>query len=286
MKRIAIILAAIAVFCSCNSNTEPKVMARYVPERMDDFIMENNLIAARIYGQALEGNPTSPGIDVWVKMPGALVADEWYKHFQLDGDEEYYHHNHGGKDCYKVAVSLGAGASAAVVDGKLILPSTNYRSYDILEQSADKVVFVLHYPQWEADGLKISLDKKITVTADTHFFKCEDSYNFEGAEQLMVVAGINRHTALQTIEEELCESDRYALWEKASDTHAEPEDGRIGVAVYVPEAQMRGLLADESHGVCGRVVSSGETFTYYFGNCWSAADIKNAADWFNMVKGL
>lgn len=284
MKKYLILLAALAALTACK--TDPKVMARYVPERMDDFIMENNLIAARIYGQALEGNPTSPGIDVWVKMPGALVADEWYKHFQEDGDEEYYHHNHGGKDCYKVAVSLGGGASVPVVNGKFLFPATNYRSYDILEQSADKVVFVLHYPQWEAEGMKISLDKKITVTADTHFFKCEDCYSFEGAEQMLVVAGINRHAALETIEKEYCGEDRYALWEKASDTHAEPEDGRIGVAVYVPGAQVSGLMDGGNHGVCGRQLASGETFTYYFGNCWSTAGIQTAEDWFQMVKEL
>ena len=41
---------------------------------MSDFVFENNLIAGRFYGKALEGNPTSPGIDIWVKLPGALVA--------------------------------------------------------------------------------------------------------------------------------------------------------------------------------------------------------------------
>ena len=76
-------------------------MARAVPERADDFVFENDLIAGRFYGEALEGNPTSPGIDIWVKKPGALVADEWYKGAMEDPD--YYHHDHGGKDCYKVA---------------------------------------------------------------------------------------------------------------------------------------------------------------------------------------
>ena len=107
MKRILVLLAAAAALCACSQ--EKKVMARFVPERSDDFVFENNLIAGRFYGKALEGNPTSPGLDIWVKLPGKLVADEWYKGYETQSDE-YYHHDHGGKDCYKVAVSLGGGA--------------------------------------------------------------------------------------------------------------------------------------------------------------------------------
>lgn len=284
MKKAIIILAGILALAGCTS--QPKVMARYVPERMDDFVFENNLIAGRIYGEALEGNPTSPGIDIWVKLPGALVANDWFKHFVEDGNEEYYHQDHGGKDCYKVAVSLGGGASVPVVEGRFLFPATNYRSYRILTDTAEKVEFVLEYPQWEADVLKIALSKKITVIPDTYFLHCEDCYTFEGADSLLVVAGVNRHLALETIQEEMIEKDRYALWEKASDTHAEPEEGMIGVAVYVPGAEISGLMNGESHGVCGRFIKSGEPFSYYFGNCWSKGNVKSAQEWFNLVKKL
>ena len=123
MKRIFIVLLALAALCACSQ--DKKVMARFVPERSDDFVFENNLIAGRFYGKALEGNPTSPGLDIWVKLPGKLVADEWYKGFQTESDA-YYHHDHGGKDCYKVAVSLGGGASSPLIDGKLCYPATNW----------------------------------------------------------------------------------------------------------------------------------------------------------------
>ena len=62
MKRIFTVLLALAALCACSQ--EKKVMARYVPERSDDFVFENNLIAGRFYGKALEGNPTSPGLRV------------------------------------------------------------------------------------------------------------------------------------------------------------------------------------------------------------------------------
>ena len=282
MKRYFYLLLAAALLAASCRAPEPKVMARAVPERADDFVFENNLIAGRFYGQALEGNPTSPGIDIWVKLPGQLVADSWYA--EAVKDPEYYHHNHDGKDCYKVAVSLGGGASAPMIGSHLVFPATNYRSWEILEQKPDKVVFVLHYPEWEAaEGLRVALDKKVTVTPDTYFCRVDDTYTFSGAETLTVAAGILRHGAQETIESEQKGDDRYAIWEHASDQSVEPEDGMIGVAVVMPGAQQ--VFADKEldHALCARTVKSGETLTYYFGSCWSKGDIKTARDWFDVV---
>ena len=284
MKKFITAVALIAALCSCNSAQEQKVMARYVPERADDYVFENNLIAGRIYGKALEGNPTSPGIDIWVKMPGKLVANEWYAEAQKDGS--YYHHNHDGKDCYKVSVSLGGGASVPYINGELWYPATNWRSCETLEESADKVVFVLHYPEWQAGEVSVKLDKKIIVSADSYFCKAEDTYTFSGAETLPVAAGVFRHPGQDTIEDELIGSDRYAIWEHASDQSVEPEDGMLGVGVYMPGAESVSVTEDGSHGVCVKSVKSGETLTYYFGSCWSKGDVKTSAAWFETVNGL
>lgn len=286
MKKTIVIAAALLTLAACAPKTEEqKVMARAVPERADDFVFENNLIAGRIYGQALEGNPTAPGIDIWVKMPGKLVADEWYAAAQEDPN--YYHHNHGdGKDCYKVAVSLGAGASVPVIDGQLAYPATNYREYEIVKQTPDTVEFVLSYPEWKVGDISVSLDKKISVYTDSHFCKVEDSYNFSGADSLTVAAGIFRHPEQQTIEEEHSGADRYAIWEHASDQSIEPEDGMLGVAVYVPGCESVSVTEDGMHGLCSKSIKPGETFSYWFGSCWSKADIKTAEDWFALVDSL
>ena len=276
---------AVFALAGCKQQpAEPKVMARFVPERADDFVFENNLIAGRFYGKALEGNPTSPGIDIWVKMPGKLVADTWYAEAQKD--PEYYHHNHGdGKDCYKVSVSLGGGASAPLIDGRLAMPATNYRSYDIVEQTPDKVVFVLHYPEWEAaEGVKVSLDKQVTVCADSYFCRVDDTWNFSGAETLTVAAGLLRHSAQETIEQERLTPTAYAIWEHASDQSIEPEDGMLGVAVVVPGAKDVCVHEELDHGIATREVKSGETFTYYFGSCWSKGDLQTPEAWFAEVE--
>ncbi|MBQ9548596.1 MAG: DUF4861 family protein [Bacteroidales bacterium] len=286
MKRLFLIaLAAVSLAACAPKQAEQKVLARFVPERSDDFVFENNLIAGRFYGKAIEGNPTSPGVDIWVKLPGQLVADVWYAEAQKD--PQYYHHNHDGKDCYKVAVSLGGGASAPLIDGKLCLPATNYHEWEVLEQGPEKVVFVLHYPEWEAaEGIKVSLDKQVTVCADSYFCRVDDCYKFSGAETLDIAAGMIRHGALQTIEAEWQSGDRYAIWEHASDQSVEPEDGMLGVAVVLPGA--REVRADEAldHCLCVKSVKSGEPFTYYFGSCWSKGDIQTPEAWFEAVKKI
>jgi len=283
MKRILSILVAVAALASCTQAPEKKVMARFVPERADDFVFENNLIAGRFYGQALEGNPTSPGLDIWVKLPGKLVADEWYKGYETQSDE-YYHHDHGGKDCYKVSVSLGGGASTPLIDGQLRFPATNYRSYDIVEETPEKVVFTLHYPEWEAvDGVKVSLDKTVTVTPDTYFCDVEDIYTFTGRDTLAIAAGINVHAAQNTVEKQSVLPTAVAIWEHASDQTFEPEDGMLGVAVVMPEADATFLTEDGTHLVACKRIVSGEPLHYSFGSCWSKGDVKTAEEWFALV---
>jgi len=267
MKKLFYAMLGLMALAACTQAPEKKVMARFVPERSDDFVFENNLVAGRIYGKALEGNPTSPGIDIWVKLPGKLVADEWYKGYETQSDE-YYHHDHGGKDCYKVAVSLGGGASTPLIDGKLRFPATNFRSWEVVEDTPEKVVFTLHYPEWEAaDGVKVALDKTITVVPDTYFFDVEDVYAFEGIDTLAIAAGINTHAALETVEKQWTTDTAVAIWEHASDQTFEPEDGMLGVAVVMPGADATFTTEDGTHLVACKRIVSGQPLRYRFGSC-------------------
>jgi len=284
MKRYIIAAFSMLLALTACGPKEDSVLARHVPERSDDFVWENDLVCYRAYGQALEGNPTSPGFDVWVKLPGALVADRRYKD-ELENGRTYHKDWGNGKDCYKVGVSLGAGASSPVVDGVIQYPATNWRSFEILEKKADKVVFVLDYPSWTMpEGTEVSLKKKITVEAGSYFCKCEDTYSFEGPQEICVAVGVNRHTELDGIINESMLDDRYVLWEKASDQSVEPEEGLIGVAVVLPGADYCGLSADNTHGICTKKVKSGEPVVYYFGSCWSKGEVKSWEKWLETAK--
>lgn len=281
-KALFVLIFAGALLCSCGQNSpEEKVMARHVPERMDDFVWENDLIAYRAYGQALEGNPTSPGFDVWVKLPGKLVANEWYEGAKADPD--YYHHNHGGKDCYKVAVSLGAGASSPFVDSALVLPPTNWRSYEILESGPEKVVFELNYPAWDVAGKQVALKKRFTLEAGTYFVKVEDYYTGD-FDELTIAAGIiTNPDRNHFVAESALGTDRVAIWEPASDQSIEPEDGMLGVAVILPGADAVSLDMVPGHAACLKTIRNGECLSYSFGSCWSKGNIKNAVHWFEEV---
>ena len=284
MKKLLIPFALVMLLvCSCQNTPQQKVMARAVPERADDFVFENDLIAGRFYGEALEGNPTSPGLDIWVKLPGALVADTWYA--EAVNDPGYYHHDHGGKDCYKVAVSLGGGASVPFIDGKLCYPATNYRACEVLSLEPSKVVFTLDYPEWEAvEGILVSLHKQVTLEAGSYFADVVDTYTFSGVDSLKVAAGLKLHSAQSTVEESAHTDSSYAIWEHASDQSVEPEDGMIGVAVAMPGAEEVFASSELDHALLVRTVVSGEPLEYRVGSCWSKGDIKDSASWFALVK--
>ncbi|HEX4349738.1 MAG TPA: glycoside hydrolase family 88 protein, partial [Verrucomicrobiae bacterium] len=68
-----------------------KTMARFVPERYDDFAWESDRIAHRTYGLALikAENTISSGPDVWIKKDHRLIVDVMYatKHYHEDNGE-------------------------------------------------------------------------------------------------------------------------------------------------------------------------------------------------------
>lgn len=271
--------AFLFLLSGCKSE-ENKVMARYVPERADDFVWENDKIVYRAYGTALEKETLSPGFDVWVKKEGKLVADEWYKGAMED--PAYYHINHGdGKDCYKVAKSLGGGASAPVIDGEFCFPAHNYATYNIVSSTPTQVSFILYYPEWEVAGHKVALAKKITVNEGTNFCEVEDVYSGD-FENMQIAAGIIRHK----IQQEISGADYFAFWEEASDQNAEPEDGMLGLALYMPAADSVALVGPANHSVAYKTVKSGEPLKYYFGSCWSKGNVPTVDKWFEMVRNF
>jgi hypothetical protein len=59
---------------------QTKTFARFIPERFDDFAWENDKIAFRAYGKALEKEKDNAyGFDVWVKRTERMVVNERYK---------------------------------------------------------------------------------------------------------------------------------------------------------------------------------------------------------------
>src|SRR5690606_11201303 len=128
-----------------------KVFARYVPERFDDFAWENDVVAFRMYGKALEGRADdAQGIDFWAKRTHSLVINNWYK-------TDDYHKDHGeGLDYYSVGQTLGAG-DLTLYFGNQVAYTKHYRQYEVLDNGPLRTTFKLTYEPQDFDGQTISL---------------------------------------------------------------------------------------------------------------------------------
>ena len=251
-----------------------KAFGRIVPERYDDYAWENNLVAYRLYGPALETSPEkliTPGIDVWVKCTEKLVIDEWY----AKGD---YHHNYGdGMDCYKVGRTLGGGASVPMVGGKFWPMEHNYATAKTLDNGPIRTSVELNYVEWTVDGQPVSLVKRITLDANNRFNKMENTYT--GAfEQLPIAAGFVRHEVKDTASGE----GWLAMVEAVSDSKQPEVDGDIYQAIIAEGAELHADLLGHSLAVVP--VASGVKMTYYNASGWSQGGVESMEAWIEAVK--
>lgn len=247
---------------------------RHVPERYDDYAWENNKVAYRLYGPALETSPEkliTPGIDVWVKCTDRLVIDEWF----AKGD---YHHNYGdGMDCYKVGVTLGAGASLPFTDGRLWMMGHNYRTQQTLDNGPIRTTVKLTYAPFEVAGTQVSLTKYISLDANRRFNRMENVYEGDFS-QMPVAAGFVRHDVKQVATGE----GWMAMVEPASDSKDPVRDGDIYQGIVLPGAEM--LPDTVGHAVAVKTVRPGEGMVYYSGSGWSQGGVDDMQDWLETVR--
>ncbi len=246
-----------------------KAYGRQVPERYDDYAWENDKVAYRLYGPALETSPEkliTPGIDVWVKCTDKLVIDERYA-------RGHYHHNYGdGMDCYKVGVTLGGGSAVPFVDGALRMMPHNYATCRTLDNGPIRTTVELTYAPFDIDGRQTRLTKIISLDARRHFNRMEVLCDGDFAE-LPIAAGFVRHDVKQT----LSGDGWFAMCEAASDTKNPERDGDIYAAVLLPEAR---LLPDTlGHALAVGLARRGEPMIYYAGAGWSRGGVEHMEQW-------
>ena len=248
-----------------------KTFGRYVPERKDDFAWENDKIAFRMYGPALQtSGEISSGIDVWVKRTPEMIIDKWYK---LDD----YHNDHGeGLDCYRVGATLGAGGIAPFADGKVYY-SKNWAEYKVIFTGALRTVFELRYEPWNFNGTEISEKKWITLDAGSQLNQIEVFYEAKELDTISVATGIVKRK----------ENGVVVMNEKSGFiSYMEPLDknnGTIGIGIIVPENI--GMATVDNHLVAFSKALNKRSFKYFQGACWDKAnEIKNEDEWTNYLK--
>jgi hypothetical protein len=263
--------------------TEPLVFGREAPERKDDFAWENQDVAYRIYGPALEatGEITS-GIDVWSKRIPNFVIDSFYKR-DAEGARTHnpalsYHKDNGvGLDSYEVGKSRGCGGTAVFADGKLIV-SKNYTSLHMLADGPIRFAFEVTYAPWNANGATVTETKRITLDAGTHMNRIESTYTFDGTSTLDLAAAIAVHQGAAA--EFPVAGSIASVW----DTPQTPSAGKISTGLVADPQQHAKTIDAAGHALLVFTRHSGEPFTYLAGSGWSKADMPTATDWDNYLK--
>ncbi len=249
-----------------------KAYGRFVRERRDDFAWENDRVAHRVYGAALETwaqEPlTSSGVDVWVKRTPRLVINDWY----LADD---YHHDTGeGADLYSVGRTRGCGGNAPWVGGRLA-PSNNFRRSRVIANGPVRVMFELVYEPWDANGVTISEVKRVTLDAGHHLNRFESRYTIHGKPRaLQHGVGIRKNPgSLVAVQRDL---GLLRTWEPFRD-----DNGHLGCGVILDPA----VLVDgpgEADGnvlLIGAVPADGPA-AYYAGSAWDrSGHVADVAAW-------
>ena len=247
-----------------------KVYGRFVRERFDDFAWENDRVAFRVYGEALETwqrEPlTSSAVDAWSKNTGRLVLNEWY---MLDD----YHHDHGeGGDFYPAGKSRGCGGSGLWRNGALVA-SKNFRGSRVLAAGPIRLVFELDYPAWEQGGIRER--KRVTLDAGSQLNRFESFYETGEAGPIAWAAGTKSEKGAST----RASRERGIARSWAQPTR-DGQDGWLGCGVVAePGSPVEVLESDGNLLIVGRT-AAGQPARYYAGSGWDGAGVfKEAADW-------
>lgn len=248
-----------------------KAFGRFVRERFDDFTWENDRIAHRTYGKALEtwkGEPlTSSTIDIWSKRTPRMVINDWY----LADD---YHADHGeGADFYSAGKSRGCGGNGLWADEKLWV-SNNFINSRVLANGPIRVMFELEYAPYQAGGAQIAETKRVTLDAGQQLDHFQSFYKAtSGTLPANSAIGLKKAAGEQV--EANAAKGWLVKWEKM-----EKNAGNQGLAVVTSPKDFEKQAEDASNQlVIGKIGSDGSA-SYWAGFCWDkAGKFSTAGEW-------
>lgn len=285
-----------------------KACGRCYPERMDDMAWENDLVAFRAYGPALQTKGERGfGYDLFTKynttepMLEAMYAKELNKETLAKiaelkktdpkaaaelSRERSYHIDHGyGMDCYAVGPTLGAGVAALMVNDTIIYPWC-YKNQEILDNGPLRFTVKLEFTPLTVKGDSTVVETRlITLDAGSHLNKTAVSYS-NLKETLPIVAGIVLH-----------EPDGAVVADAANgyityvDPTTGPDNGKIFMGAAVPavvkdaktvlfsEKEKKERNNADGHVLAVSDYEPGSEYVYYWGFAWDKADIKTADAW-------
>lgn len=285
---------------------------RHYPERVDDIAWENDLVAFRTYGPALQAKGEKAyGYDVWTKNnttepvvesryamelnPEVLAKIDSLKKVNPKAAGELraatsYHVDHGnGLDCYKVGPTLGGGTAALMANGQIVYPYC-YQSYEILDNGPLRFTVLLKYnPLVVEEDTNVVETRVISLDAGSYLNKAVIS--FSGLSNTTpLAAGLVLHEPEGAAVITSDAVNGYITYVDPTD-NPNADNGKIFVGIAVPGVvkEAKAVYFDQKEkaergGADGHVFAMsdyepGSDHTYYFGSAWSKAAMKDAAAW-------
>ena len=290
--------------------TTPTVYGRHYPERADDIAWENERVAYRTYGPALQHNgERAYGYDVWVKRVPYLVVEQRYatelnpearneiqrlrkerRHAEADelSRSISYHVDHGdGLDCYKVGATLGCG-TAALMNGDAIIYPYCWDKYEILDNGPLRFTVKLTYLPFTAGRTEGVVETRI-ISLDSGSQLNKTVVSYEGLEQAMPIAtGLVIHP--ENPEAYVLEADKgYIAYADLTD-NVNNDNGIIYIGTVTTDKSCSAKVSlfspkeYKERGALGHVLSIGNyrpesQYTYYWGAGWSKYGFNSMDEW-------
>jgi hypothetical protein len=238
-----------------------RAYGRFVRERFDDFCWENDRIAHRMYGKALETwvrEPlTSSTVDIWSKRTARMVINEWYM-------ADNYHADTGdGADFYSAGPSRGCGGNGLWAGDRLWV-SKNFVNSRVLTNGPIRVMFELTYEPFDVNGVMVSEVKRICLDAGQNLDHFQSLYKTEKPVALTTGIGLKKVSG----ERKDLNAERGWLvkWERM-----EKNAGNQGLAAIVDPKLLVKQTEDQRSLLMLARVPQDDRASYWAGFCWDKA---------------
>ena len=239
-----------------------KAYGRFVRERFDDFCWENDRIAHRMYGKALETYfrelLVSSTVDIWSKRTARMVINDWY---MVDN----YHADIGeGGDLYSAGLSRGCGGNGLWAGDRLWV-SKNHVNSRVLANGPIRVLFELTYEPFEVNGVMVSEVKRISLDAGQNVDHFRSIYRLEKPATLITGIGLKKVNGERW--EVNTERGWLAKWEPM-----EQNAGKQGLVVIVDPRLYEKQTEDQRNLLTLVRVPADNVASYWAGFCWDRGD--------------
>jgi len=245
-----------------------------VRERFDDFAWENDRIAHRTYGKALEswdGEPLcSSTIDIWSKRTPRMVINDWYL-------SDHYHTDTGeGADFYSAGLSRGDGGNGLWAADQLWV-SRNFVNSRVLANGPIRVMFELTYEPFSVNGPSVAEVKRITLDAGQNLDHYQSFYKpyTRPNQPITLTTGIGLKKAKGEQVEFNAERGWLLSWQDM-----EKNAGKQGLAIIADPKLIEKQAEDKLNNLVLAKVPESNVASYRAGFCWDkAGPLTDAAAW-------